>query len=95
MSYFSDPLINAEEKSSHYGRGFKRAYRVANPMAQEAALTKRARSLPLFSGAQPLPPPALSCWRLNRYHANKIADFTTSDYQKDNKLNVTKVTAKA
>jgi hypothetical protein len=63
-------------------------------MAQEAALTKRARSLQLFSSAQPLPPPAL-CWRLSRHHASKIADFTTSDYQKDYKRNVTKVTAKA
>jgi hypothetical protein len=42
----SDPLIKAEEKSSHYGRGFRRAYRVANPTAQEAALTKRARITP-------------------------------------------------
>lgn len=94
MSYFLSPLIKAEEISSHCGRGFRRPFWVANPKAQEAAVAKRARSLPLFSSAQPLPPLAL-CWRLSRHHANKIAEFTTNDYQKDYKRNVTKVTAKA
>src|SRR5262245_55286626 len=92
MSYSLSLLIKAEEMSSLCGRVFRRAYWIAGPTAQGAAVTKRARSLPLFSSARPLPLPALG-WRLSRHHAHKIAEFTTSDYQKDYKRDVTKVTA--
>ncbi len=75
------------------GRVFGCAYCMASHTAQDAAVTKRARSLPLFSSARPLPHPALRR-RLNRHHAHKIAEFTTSDYQKAYKRDVTKITAK-
>jgi hypothetical protein len=94
MSLFLAPLINAEEASSLCGRVFRGAYWMAGPTAQEAAVTKRARSLQLFSSARPPPLPALR-WRLSRYHASNIVEFTTSDYQKSYKRDVTKITAKA
>src|SRR5262245_40874279 len=87
-------LIKAEEMASLCGRVFRRAYRMAGPTGQGVAVPKRARSLPLFSSARPLPLPALR-WRLSRHHTHKIAEFTTSDYQKDYKRDVTNVTAKA
>jgi hypothetical protein len=67
---------------------------MASRTTQEAAVTKRVRSLSLFSNARSLPLPALR-WRLNRHHAHKIAEFTTIDYQKAYKRDVTKITAKA
>src|SRR5262245_33142866 len=94
MSYPLSLLIKSEETSYLCGGVFRCAYWAAGRTAPEAAVTKRARSLPLFSGARPPPRPALR-WRLSRHHASKIADFTTSDYQRDYKSDVTKVTAKA
>src|SRR5262249_44632032 len=93
-SYSLSILIRAEQMSFLFGRVFRCAYWMAIRTAQGAAVTKRVRSLPLFSSARPLPFPALRS-RLSRHHAHKIAEFTTSDYQKAYKRDVTKITVKA
>src|SRR5262249_17492358 len=57
-SYSLSILIRAEQMSFLCGRFFRCAYWMAIRTAQGAAVTKRVRSLPLFSSARPPPLPA-------------------------------------